>query len=270
MLLTDQLKAKFAATGDKVTRADVVQAMETAASQDLDGRTVIPLLLQYLQGRPEPAGVQAMLAQLSGWVADGAHRRKAQPADTQYADAAAIAISDELIPNLIRALYDPILAAGGVGSIEGTGFATNTSYDILPMQFVDTPNGGGSNKGSAYDGGYESYLVASLEQLLGQSPVDGFGTPITGLECDGGPSTCGAAFDAVLLKTYDALVSANGGSSDVASWTESSEAAAAKETMPVFDAIHFRALGLVGQPPIDWQNRPTFQQVVQFPAHRPR
>jgi hypothetical protein len=40
--------------------------------------------------------------------------------------------------------------------------------------------------------------------------------------------------------------------------------------MPVFDAIQFRALGLVTQPAIDWQNRPTFQQVVEFPRHRPR
>ena len=40
--------------------------------------------------------------------------------------------------------------------------------------------------------------------------------------------------------------------------------------MPEFDSIGFRALGLVGQPNIDWQNRPTFQQVVEFPRHRPR
>jgi hypothetical protein len=38
--------------------------------------------------------------------------------------------------------------------------------------------------------------------------------------------------------------------------------------MPQFDAITFRALGVETQPNIDWQNRPTFQQVVQFPAHR--
>ena len=38
----------------------------------------------------------------------------------------------------------------------------------------------------------------------------------------------------------------------------------------VHDAINFRALGIVGQPPIDWQNRPTFQQVIQFPRRRPR
>jgi hypothetical protein len=40
--------------------------------------------------------------------------------------------------------------------------------------------------------------------------------------------------------------------------------------MPAYEAIALRARGLVGQPNIDWQNRPTFQQVVEFPRHRKR
>jgi hypothetical protein len=256
-LLVSQLQAQLAAHGGVVTRAQVVQAMETAASQDLDGMAVLPLLQQYLAGRSEPAGVQAMLAQLQSWLADGAHRRKAAPGDTQYAHAAAVAIMDELIPSLIRALYDPILAGGG---------ATSNSYRALPMSFVDYPS---QHLGSSYDGGYEGYLVATLQQLLGQSPADGFGSEITSRECGSGPATCGASIDAALLQTYNALVAANG-TSDVASWTASSASKAAGETMPVFDAIQFRALGLVGQPDIDWQNRPTFQQVIEFPRHRSR
>ena len=44
---------------------------------------------------------------------------------------------------------------------------------------------------------------------------------------------------------------------------------------PVADAtdpwrIQFRALGIVGQPAIDWQNRPTFQQVVTLTRSLPR
>jgi hypothetical protein len=269
IMLVDQLKAQFAAHGGKVTRAQVVQAMETAASQDLDGLTVVPLLLTLLAGRPQPAGVSAMLTQLQSWVADGAHRHKAAASDKEYAHAAAVAIADELMPNLIRALYDPIFAAGGVGSVGSNGGATSPGYDVLPMQFVNTPNSGGKHLGSAYDGGYESYVVATLQQLLGQSPVDGFGPALTSKECGGGPSTCAASIDAALTTTYQALVTANG-SSQVGAWTKSSASAAAKQTMPVFDAIQFRALGVVGQPAIDWQNRPTFQQVVSFPRHRPR
>jgi hypothetical protein len=40
--------------------------------------------------------------------------------------------------------------------------------------------------------------------------------------------------------------------------------------MPVYDDIEYRTIGIIGQPAQDWQNRPTFQQVVEFPAHRPR
>ncbi|MCW2596093.1 MAG: penicillin acylase [Jatrophihabitans sp.] len=269
VLLVNQLKAQFAAHASKLSRSQVVQAMETAASQDLDGVTVLPLLLQYLSGRPQPAGVTAMLDQLQTWIADGAHRRKAAAGDPQYAHAAAVAIADELMPNLIQALYDPILAAGGVGSAGSNGGATAPGYNALPMQFVNTPNSGGAHLGSAYDGGYESYLVATLQQLLGGTPVDGFGTEITDKECTGGPATCPAAVDTALQKTFDSLVTVNK-SSAVGTWTASSASAAAKQTMPKFDAIEFRALGLVGQPAIDWQNRPTFQQVIEFPRHRAR
>jgi acyl-homoserine lactone acylase PvdQ len=254
-MLVNQLNAQLAANGGLLKRANVVRAMETAASQDLDGVSVLPLLLQYLSGHSEPAGVQALLDELQTWITDGAHRRKAAPADTQYAEAAAVAIADELYPNLIHALYDGVLGAGGTSS---------NSFNALPMGFVDSPN---QHQGSSYDGGYEGYLVATLQQLLGQSPIDGFGTEITSRECGGGPATCGASIDAALLKTYNALVTANG-SPDVASWTASTASKAAGQTMPAWDAIHFRTLGLVGQPDIDWQNRPTFQQVIEFPRHR--
>lgn len=36
------------------------------------------------------------------------------------------------------------------------------------------------------------------------------------------------------------------------------------------DDIRFSAIGLGSVPPIPWQNRPTFQQVVDIPGHRPR
>jgi hypothetical protein len=36
------------------------------------------------------------------------------------------------------------------------------------------------------------------------------------------------------------------------------------------DFIRSSTAGVVGVRPIDWQNRPTFQQVVAFSGHRPR
>jgi hypothetical protein len=180
-----------------------------------------------------------------------------------------VAIADELIPNLIRAFYDRILASGGISGVSSTGGAAVQGYAVLPMQWVNTPNSGGAHLGSAYDGGYEGYLMSTLQQLLGRHPRDGFTAPLTRHECNGGPSTCRQAVDTALRKTYDALVQANG-TSDVSAWTASTASKAAGQTMPEDDAIAFRALGIVGQPTIDWQNRPTFQQVVEFPRHRPR
>ncbi len=269
VLLVKQLQAQLAAHPRALTRAEVVQAMETAASQDLDGVDLNGPILAYAATHAQPAGVQAMLAQLKAWNASGSHRLKAQPSDTQYADHAAVAISDELVPNLIRAFYGGILAAGGEGGVTSTGSASVPGYSILPMQWVNSPNSGDAHLGSAYDGGYEGYLMTTFQQLLGQQPKDAFGTGLTSHLCTSGPASCQAAFDQALQTTYDALVKANG-SSDVASWTASTASHAEGQTMPVFDAIILRPLGIVGQPHLDWQNRPTFQQVVEFPRHRAR
>jgi len=269
VMLVRQLERAFHATGNRVTRADVVKAMETAASQDLDGLEITPLLLRYLKGHHQTAHTRVMVRQLRAWVSDGAHRRKASAGAAQYRHHAAIAIDDELVPNLIRAFYDRILAKGGLSGVASTGGATVPGYAKLPMQWVNTPNSGDAHLGSAYDGGYEGYLMSTLQQLLGRHPQDGFGRELTRHECGGGPVTCRARVARALATTYAALVKANG-NARVASWTDSTLSRASGGTMPEFDAIGFRTLGLVGQPNIDWQNRPTFQQVVEFPRHRKR
>jgi acyl-homoserine lactone acylase PvdQ len=285
-MLVNALKAQLAAHGGKVTRAQVVQAMETGATQDLDGLTEIPALLSYLTAHPAPSGTpaqdQQMLALLQTWVADGAHRHKAQESDTQYDHAAAVAISDELIPDLIHAIWDPLLAGGGNGSVGSTGGATADGYAILPAQFTNTPNSGGAHLGSAYDGGWEGYLEDTFAQLQGKTTGEMFAGPVTATWCGGGPSACPDAIWGAVTAAEKTLTTANG-SSTPSSWTASTASAATAQpasltnpqgtpaqTMPQFDAIAFRAIGLVGTPDIDWQNRPTFQQVVEFPRHRSR
>jgi acyl-homoserine lactone acylase PvdQ len=267
-MLDTQIRRQLEETGGKITRADLVQAMATAASQDLDGLSTLPALLPSLQGREQPDGILRMLDVLADWHAGGAHRRKAHPGDEQYADHAAVAIMDVLQRKLIRALFDPLLAGGGISGAGSTGGSVTTGYAVLPMQWVNTPNSGGAHLGSAYNAGYESYVVKVLRQLRGQDVAQPFGPAVMGRICGSGPASCPGAIDRALRSTYDALVEANGGSTDVGSWTATPETAQAETTMPAYDAIHFRALGIVGQPAIDWQNRPTFQQVVQFPRHR--
>jgi acyl-homoserine lactone acylase PvdQ len=261
-MLTDQIRHQFAVHHGKITRADLVQAMETAASQDLDGLTILPALLHAIHGQHQPAGVSQMLAALKTWLAAGAHRLLASPSATQYRQAGAVAIMDQLTPTVIKAIFDPLFAAGGTSP---------GGYNVFPMGFVNEPYNGGAHLGSAYDGGWEGYTVKALGQMTGQQVAQPFSSAVTGRLCGtGGLSHCRPALDAALKATYQALVKANGGSANVAGWTQDANTVATGLTMPEYDAIGFRTLGIVGQPSIPWQNRPTFQQVVSFPAHRPR
>jgi acyl-homoserine lactone acylase PvdQ len=261
-MLTDQIRHQFAIHHGKITRADLVQAMETAATQDLDGITILPTLLDAIRGQPEPTGVRQMLAALRAWYESGAHRILSAADATQYEQAAAVAISDQLMPAVIKAIFDPLFAAGGTNP---------NGYDVFPMGFINEPYNDGAHLGSAYDGGWEGYTVKALDQMMGRPVAQPFGPAVTARLCgSGGLRNCVPALDAALASTYQALVKANKGSTNVASWTADANTAAAGLTMPQYDAIGFQTLGLVGQPDIPWQNRSTFQQVVSFPAHRPR
>src|SRR2546429_1259256 len=202
-MLTAQTRHQSAAHHGKITRAELVQAMETAASQDLDGLTILPALLHAVSGRHEPAGVNQMLTALRAWYASGAHRILASPTATQYKQADAVAIMDQLVPAVVKAIFDPLFAAGG----------TNPGgYDILPMGFVNEPYKGGSHLGSAYDGGWEGYTVKALDQSTGTSVAQPFSSVVTAKLCgSGGLSTCRPALDAALVSAYQALVKANRG-----------------------------------------------------------
>ncbi len=199
ILLTRQLDAQLAAHGGKLTRSDVVIAMETAASQDLDGVTIVKTLLDYLDAHHEPPiSRRCAICCSRGSTAD-AHRLKAAAGDTQYQDAAAVAIADELVPNLIRALYDPILGPGGVSGVGSTGGATTLGYKVLPMQFVNTPNSGGAHLGSAYDGGYEGYVLADARAAHGAEPLPTASARRSPrASARGGPSTCLATIESAL------------------------------------------------------------------------
>ncbi len=259
--LNQEVANQLAVHGGKLTRAQLVTAMETAAAVDLGARQILPLLLPYVSQRAEPAAVQSMLALLQQWLSDGGLRRKAAAGDSQYANAAAVAIMDQLSPNLDRAIFDPILVNGTVFQVDGA----DAGYSAMPMPFANNPNGNGTHHGSSYQDGWEGYVVKVLQQLQGGSPALPLSPATTSRLCSAtGLGSCGAAIDTALLNTYNQLVSANG-NANVASWTDDVATQTAGQAMPVYDDIHLIAVGIVGQPDIDWQNRPTFQQVLEFP-----
>src|SRR5207245_5731555 len=104
----------------------------------------------------------------------GAHRILGSPGAPQYQQAAAVAIMDQLTPTLIRAIFDPLFAAGGTSA---------GGYNVFPMGFVNEPYNGGAHLGSAYDGGWEGYMVKALDQMTGRSVAQPFSAAVTARLC---------------------------------------------------------------------------------------
>jgi acyl-homoserine lactone acylase PvdQ len=260
--LQHALIAQLNANGQKLTRANLVSAMEAGASVDLTGTTVLPELLTAVSGSSTlSAGVHAMLVTLQIWLTDGALRRKAAPADTQYADAAGVVIMDQLYPAIVQAFFDHLFKAGGVA----TQLGLPSAYTVVPEKFSQNPNqtGGG---GSSYYGGLQSQVVKALRQLNGEAVAQPFSNTTLAQLCSGGGilNGCTTLLEKALTDTYAALSASNGGSTTPTTWTANAETQAGGAPMPQLDAISFSAVGIATQPNIDWQNRPTFQQVVEF------
>ena len=285
--LVDNIKQEFVLHNNKITRSNLVQAMEGAASVDLTAARVGPDLQKYLAAVGAVAGLSAgeqkMLSDLNTWVASGSHRIRSQHGATQYAYAPGPAIMDELEPRLIEALFNPVFCADPNNCTSAEVSSTNglaSGYTQHPMGWTDLPRGRG---GSSYEGGWEGYMLKALRQLrilAGDNTDPAMSQPFSAVMmshlCSAtGAAQCQAAIVKAIHDTYTADVAANGGHANPDTWTiDVNQSYCASHgcptQMPAYDNISFRTIGLVTQPDFDWQNRPTFQQVVDFPSHRPR
>jgi acyl-homoserine lactone acylase PvdQ len=260
-LLDTALHRQLKAHHGRVTRADLVSAMEQAATQDLSGFAVIPALRRWLRsgGPVRDHHAALLLAVVEPWASGGAHRQKLGPKATQYADADAIAIWDEAYPLVVKALFDPLLTGGGVTHVDGMA----DSYDVLPMRFANTPNALGAHQGDGYYVGWEGYLVKAFDTLAGRPAGTPMAHRLFSSLC-GAPARCRARVLHAMDVAFDRLASANH-TRYVSPWNKDTASVAAGVTMPEYDDIEFQAVGIVGQPIEAWVNRPTYQQVATFP-----
>lgn len=219
-----------AAVGDgPVTAARVVDAMADAATVDLRGQTILPHALALAAGDRRLGEVIRLLRD---WMRAGAHRRD-RDGDGRYDDGAAVALMDEWYPRLVHVVFDAQLG---------------DFYPQIPLPFDDAPSD--QNLGSAYQDGYYGYLSKVLRQALGRRVRGRYRM----LRCaDGRRAACAAAVRGSLAAAVDALT-ARFGSASPATW----------QADPRQDDIHFALAGTLVVGPIPWQNRPTFQQVVQI------
>jgi acyl-homoserine lactone acylase PvdQ len=242
LALSDRVTA--ATSGEAlVSRAQLVGIVADAATVDSRARYTLPMLLDVVGDDPKARGAVALL---KAWLQDGAHRVD-RDRDGAYAHQAAIALFDEwwesqtTSPPGEKSVAKDLLARR-LGPLTGA----------LPSGLDDHPRLG---RGSSWNGvAWYGYVNKDLRQVLGQPVV----SPYSRTYCGAGSlAKCRADLRASLEGAV-ARVLADQGRTSVSALTYDKHE----------DDIRHVTAGLVGVRPIDWQNRPTFQQVVDFRSHR--
>ena len=233
--LSDRM-ADLAAAGG-VTTTDMVAAVQDAATVDSRAVYTLPSLLDVIGDDPALADATALLR---GWQERGAHRLD-QDRDGAYEEQAAIALFDTW--------WGP---ADGTEQGVAQDLLRGTLGDLvaeLPQRWDDHPRQG---LGSSWNGvAWYGYVLKDLDVVRGTDPG-----AWSQAYCGGGDlAACQADLRASLRAAVDRAL-AEQGVATVAELTYDKH----------IDDIRATTAGVVGVRDIDWQNRPTFQQVVHYTA----
>ena len=251
--LLDARVKKLINSGTKVTRVNLTQAMQEAAQADLRAERDLPLLIQVLDKLPTTGAAADAEAKLKTWLSHGQLRVETSPGSKVYADADAIRIFDAWWPLLVSAEFKPTM-----GDTAYTAMTNVLNINESPSGFQNGAPGqhvGQPHKGSSFQFGWWGYVNKDIRQVLGQ-PVAG---PLGKTFCGSGDVT------ACRQALVDSLTTAAGQS---AATVYPGDAACSAGDQWCADTIVHTALGGITQDKISWQNRPTFQQVVEYTAHR--
>lgn len=239
-----------------IDRADLTAAMADAGLTDLRAERVLPALLRVIDSAPvDDPRTAALVEELRAWQDSGGQRAETEPGSREYAHAEAIRLLDAWWPRLVRGVFQPAVGEQAFTALTGV------------MDVNESPSGwqnadpehqvGQGHQGSAFQSGWYGQVLDDLRTALGEDVPGGPDRA----KCGGGdPAQCRA----VLLDTL-----------------RQAERTPPEQTYPgddicesgdqwCADALVHSELGGIGHDPISWQNRPTYQQVVEFPEHRSR
>jgi acyl-homoserine lactone acylase PvdQ len=257
-LLDKPVKAALSG-GGKLGRASTLKIVADAAVTDLRGKEVLPYLLRVLKSSTiTDPDLASAVAKLSAWQSDGTRRTETSAGSRTYADADAIRIFDAWWPKLVKAEFQPALGDGLYQAL------------VNAMQINESPSGhqqgdassqpGSANesqahKGSSFQFGWWGYVSKDLRAVLG----DGVSGPLPAKYCgDGTVAGCRSA----LLSSLSAALA------EPASTTYPADDVCSAGDQWCADSIEQSPLGGIKHKLVSWQNRPTYQQVISFPAHR--
>ncbi|MEU9468799.1 penicillin acylase family protein [Streptomyces avermitilis] len=245
-LLEDRVKKLVTAGG--VTRASLTKAMADAALADLRAEDVLPKLLKVVNSSTvTDTTAAAAVAKLSAWVTAGAKRTETSAGSKAYANADAIRILDAWWPLLVKAEFEP-----GLGSDLFTALTSNLPTDESPSA-AHGPTG--AHAGSSFQYGWWSYVDKDIRAVLGESVQGGLAKSYCG---SGSLSACR---DALISTLKEAA-----GKTAAQVYPGDDQCSAGDQWCA--DSIVQRTLGGIKHGKITWQNRPTYQQVVEYTSHR--
>jgi acyl-homoserine lactone acylase PvdQ len=245
--------------GGRLDRAGTTKIMADAAVTDLRGKKVLPDLLRVINSSAvtDPALASAV-SKLSAWTSSGSRRLETSPGSKGYAHAEAIRAFDAWWPKLVRAQFRPGLGDGLYQSVvnaiqinESPSGHQQGDLSTLPT----SANEAQAHKGSAFQYGWWGYVSKDVRSVLGD-PVSG---PLPAKYCGNGTV---AGCRTVLLESLAAALA------EPAATTYPADDVCSAGDQWCSDAVEQSPLGGITHSLISWQNRPTYQQVVSFPAHR--
>jgi acyl-homoserine lactone acylase PvdQ len=217
----------------KHTLVSVTGAMNKAATQDLRVRRVWPIVREVLRtGRAPSARAEAAAGLLDAWRVSGSSRLD-RDLDGKIDDPGA-AVMDAAWPRIADAVLAPVLGplVGRLAELHGR------SDDAGPG-------------GSAYISGWYGYVDKDLRSLLGRPVKGSFSRRY-----------CGAGVLVTCRESLWAAIDA------AAAELESKQGPAPSAWRADATAERIRFTSGVLPDTMRWTNRPTFQQLMQFSAHR--
>jgi hypothetical protein len=230
------------AGGKKMTHAQLVQAMEEPASQDIRGLYVLPWMLKAL-GKVSDPDLKAAVTLLRGWHDHGAHRRDLDK-DGRYDDDAAVTLMDAWWDGAAKAIFAPVIGDDAMKALQA----------MVP---IDAELGTDKQPSApAFSTGWYGYLNKDLRTLYDRRHVQ-FSRVYCG---KGSRKRCAALLQASLKAALKIGKNALYGRGPCASDAQAR----------CFDMNRFTVASAVGVPDFPLQNRPTFQQTVSLSRKLPR
>lgn len=223
--------------GREMSLAELVQAMEEPATQDLRAVKLLPILLRAL-GQPRSGELRDAKQTLQQWQKAGGHRRDLDQ-DGHYEHNDAVMLMDAWWPRLVEAAFRPALGKKLYEEI-GDRLSVGDQTGEVPDAEPNPPN---------FFDGWWGYVSKDLRAISGKRPRGEFSRSYCG---DGSRKRCRDALRDSLREALDVTPEQLYGFDECEDDPQPS----------CWDMNRSTIASGVSVPPFPFQNRPTFQQTV--------